>query len=240
MNYITLINDFWKADTVYSFSSNETRLYFFLLHTSNSLGWQNPFRLSYRQIALGANLTVKTIQSARNRLKQADLIDFKEGKKGSASTITNKATYAIGYVKITHQKDDQDTYQNDNQSTDQTTDQSRDINKPENKTKQNNKEKESNDSLKKNIEEREKDFKEELFKFCKSQGGKHDDSMIEAFFNYWSEYNVNTKNPKMKFEKENTFQISKRLATWKNLSKSTNNSNSNGTNKNDYFYGVED
>ena len=56
MNYIELINNFWKADLEFSFTGNETKLYMFLLHTSNSLGWQNPFRLSYRQIAIRVNL----------------------------------------------------------------------------------------------------------------------------------------------------------------------------------------
>lgn len=99
MNYIGLINNFWKVDIEYSFTGNETKLYMFLLHTSNSLGWKNPFRLSYRQIELGANLTVNTVKSARNKLKQAGLIDFKEGRRGSAKDIGNKAVYEIGLSK---------------------------------------------------------------------------------------------------------------------------------------------
>lgn len=93
MNYIELINNFWKADLEFSFTGNETKLYMFLLHTSNSLGWQNPFRLSYRQIAIRVNLGINTVKSARNRLKQAGLIDFSEGKRGCPRDIGNKAEY---------------------------------------------------------------------------------------------------------------------------------------------------
>lgn len=99
MNYIGLINNFWKVDIEYSFTGNETKLYMFLLHTSNSLGWKNPFRLSYRQIELGANLTVNTVKSARNKLKQAGLIDFAEGRRGSSKDIGNKAVYEIRLSK---------------------------------------------------------------------------------------------------------------------------------------------
>ncbi len=95
MNYIELINNFWKADLEFSFTGNETKLYMFLLYTSNSLGWQNPFRLSYRQIALRVNLGINTVKSARNRLKQAGLIDFSEGKRGCPRDMGNKAEYRI-------------------------------------------------------------------------------------------------------------------------------------------------
>lgn len=95
MNYIELINNFWKADLEFSFTGNETKLYMFLLYTSNSLSWQNPFRLSYRQIALRVNLGINTVKSARNRLKQAGLIDFSEGKRGCPRDIGNKAEYRL-------------------------------------------------------------------------------------------------------------------------------------------------
>lgn len=99
MNYIELINNFWKADLEFSFTGNETKLYMFLLHTSNSLGWQNPFRLSYRQIAIRVNLGINTVKSARNRLKQAGLIDFSEGKRGCPRDIGNKAEYRFRVSK---------------------------------------------------------------------------------------------------------------------------------------------
>lgn len=100
MNYIEMINNFWRVDAEYSFTGNETKLYMFLLHTSNRLGWKNPFRLSYRQIELGSTLTVNTVVSARNKLSQAGLISFEIGKKGCPKSIANKTVYEIRVSKI--------------------------------------------------------------------------------------------------------------------------------------------
>ena len=49
--------------------------------------------------------------------------------------------------------------------------------------------------------------------------------MIRQFFDYWTETNPN--GDKMRFEKENTFDVSKRLARWKLNSYNYNNSTSN-------------
>ena len=38
-------------------------------------------------------------------------------------------------------------------------------------------------------------------------------ALIREFFDYWTEHNENGK--KMRFEKEKTFEISRRLARWK-------------------------
>lgn len=134
MNYIELINNFWKADIEYSFTGNETKLYMFLLHTSNSLGWKNPFRLSYRQIELGCNLTVNTVKSARNKLRQAGLICFVEGRKGSSRDISNKTTYEIRLSNFDNQTGNQADNQPDNQAGNQADNQPEDINKLKLKT----------------------------------------------------------------------------------------------------------
>lgn len=134
MNYIELINNFWKADIEYSFTGNETKLYMFLLHTSNSLGWKNPFRLSYRQIELGCNLTVNTVKSARNKLRQAGLICFLEGRKGSSRDISNKTTYEIRLSNFDNQTGNQADNQPDNQTGNQMDNQPEDINKLKLKT----------------------------------------------------------------------------------------------------------
>jgi hypothetical protein len=69
-----------------------------------------------------------------------------------------------------------------------------------------------NRNKKENIKEREQEFKESLYPFCKSRGGQYEDSMVESFFNYWSEYTHNGK--KMLWETKPTWQTAKRLATW--------------------------
>jgi hypothetical protein len=65
---------------------------------------------------------------------------------------------------------------------------------------------------KKEIKEREQEFKETLYPFCKSRGGQYEDSMVENFFNYWSEYTHDGK--KMLWETKASWQTAKRLATW--------------------------
>lgn len=95
MNYIELINRFWVVNIEYSFTGNETKLYYYLVHISNSLGWKNPFRQSDSQISVGAGMSVNSIKSARNRLKQSGLISFKGGKQGNQKVIANKTLYRL-------------------------------------------------------------------------------------------------------------------------------------------------
>lgn len=62
-------------------------------------------------------------------------------------------------------------------------------------------------------------FGEKLIPFIEQYGKK----MIREFYDYWTEANENGR--KMRFEKEKTFDISKRLARWHkiNLEKKKNN-----------------
>lgn len=120
MNYIELVNQFWRSDIEHSFTGNESKLYFFLLHISNTLNWKNPFRLSYRQIELGSGLTVNTIKTARNRLKQAGLINFTPGRQGNAKNILNKATYELRLSKPDNQPANRTHNQNVNPAANRT------------------------------------------------------------------------------------------------------------------------
>lgn len=134
MNYIGMINNFWRVDAEYSFTGNETKLYMYLLHFSNRLGWKNPFRLSYRQIELGSALTVNTVVSARNKLKEAGLISFTIGKKGCPKNIDNKTTYELRLSKIDNHPEDQPDNLSDNHADSQPDNQPDDLsgNQPDN------------------------------------------------------------------------------------------------------------
>jgi len=55
-------------------------------------------------------------------------------------------------------------------------------------------------------------FKESLYPFTKSKGGTYENEMVKCFFDYWSE--LNKSGTKMRWELQQTFEISKRLATW--------------------------
>ena len=61
----------------------------------------------------------------------------------------------------------------------------------------------------KSLLERKEDFKNKVIPFQ----DKYSKELLKKFYNYWTE--KNEKGKKMKFEKERTFEISKRLVTWK-------------------------
>lgn len=93
MNYIELIKQFWQCDIEHSFNGSETRLYFYLLHTCNSLRWKNPFTHSDAHLAAVSGMSVNTLKTARNRLKQAGLLEFTPGSQGRGQS--HKATYKL-------------------------------------------------------------------------------------------------------------------------------------------------
>lgn len=82
MNYIDLINHFWRTDEGAQFTGWETKLYFYLIKTANSLGWVNVFWHSDSRVSANVGMSVNTMKTSRNRLKQAGLIDFVSGGKG--------------------------------------------------------------------------------------------------------------------------------------------------------------
>ena len=72
------------------------------------------------------------------------------------------------------------------------------------------------------LEVRKHAFGEKLIPYMKQYGK----ALIREFFDYWTEHNENGK--KMRFEKEKTFEISRRLARWsKNNSSNSKSSISN-------------
>ncbi|MBW3128857.1 hypothetical protein [Hymenobacter profundi] len=80
MNYISLINQFWAKDLEHSFTPNDIAVYFRLLERCNALGWKNPFNFSVDELLMKLRLKTKDpFTTARNRLKQAGLIEFKNG-----------------------------------------------------------------------------------------------------------------------------------------------------------------
>jgi hypothetical protein len=86
MNYIALLNQFWRLRREVPFSSAEADLYFYLLDISNGLNWKNPFQQSNALICATIGVSEKPLITARNRLKQHGLIDFTPGVKRSPST----------------------------------------------------------------------------------------------------------------------------------------------------------
>ena len=65
------------------------------------------------------------------------------------------------------------------------------------------------DSPQKTLEERKEEFHESLKPFVEKYG----ENLIEEFYNHWAQ--VNEGGTKMHWEKQKTFEIARRLATWK-------------------------
>lgn len=82
MTYIELINNFWRLDEDWQFTCCETRLYFYLLKTANRLGWVNSWTRSDAKVSSDVGVSANSMKTARNRLVQAGLIEFKSGGKG--------------------------------------------------------------------------------------------------------------------------------------------------------------
>jgi hypothetical protein len=83
MSYIDLINDFWLIDEQKEFTPNETRLYFFLLHLANRFFWKaERFEYGDEKMRAAVGISPDALRTARNHLKEANLIDFVAGGKG--------------------------------------------------------------------------------------------------------------------------------------------------------------
>lgn len=63
-----------------------------------------------------------------------------------------------------------------------------------------------------NLEKRKKAFGLSLKPFTQEHGGKYPRGMVNDFFEWWTEHGAN--DHKMRYEKRESFDISRRLATW--------------------------
>ena len=80
MTYLELINHFWAVDIVGGFSPSEKLLYFSLLYFANQLHWKvKELSIANNRILPLTGCSRKTLQEARETLKQYGLIDFKKG-----------------------------------------------------------------------------------------------------------------------------------------------------------------
>ena len=79
MNYIELINNFWRLHRGYSFSPIEIALYFYLVDICNGLGWKNPFNQTNTYIVGTLGISEKALYNARKSLEEAGLIEFASG-----------------------------------------------------------------------------------------------------------------------------------------------------------------
>ena len=79
MNLFDLLANFWRLDEQKNFSGNETRLYFFLIHLANRSFWPEWIEFADKRMVANANISLQVLKSARERLQEAELLEFVPG-----------------------------------------------------------------------------------------------------------------------------------------------------------------
>lgn len=204
MNYLELIRGFWRSHEEHSFSTTEIAVYFYLLEVCNICRWKNPFKRNNAKIEADLCISYNTLKNARNKLNQCGLIAFKT-KNGSPNVEYTLSNFDEVANEVSIKVSDEVT----NEVANKVLPTKDKLNK--NKTKNKNTPSGVKNVASKDATLKRKDsFYNSLVPFV----GKYTPEMIRNFFNYWSEMNVS--QTKMRFEKEKTWELSRRLATWAN------------------------
>ena len=85
MNYINIIEGFWKMNAYDRFSSSEIILYLYLVHICNQNYWNMPIACKTATLQSELGLNKSTIIRARAKLRERGLIEFTEGVQNSCS-----------------------------------------------------------------------------------------------------------------------------------------------------------
>ena len=88
MNYIHEMNLFKQWCRVNSPNTSEIVLWYALMAINNELGWVAHFKAPFVTLHPLTGLSERSIQSSRNKLRQAGLIQYEEGRKGKAGYYT--------------------------------------------------------------------------------------------------------------------------------------------------------
>jgi len=88
MNGYTLANTFRLLRESWRFTSTEADLYYELIGIANERGWPAGFQYSNQLICATIGISEKSLIAARNRLKQAGLLDFVSGHKRAPTAYT--------------------------------------------------------------------------------------------------------------------------------------------------------
>ncbi len=85
MNYINIIEGFWKMNAYDRVSSSEIILYLYLVHICNQNYWNMPIACKTATLQSELGLNKSTIIRARVKLRERGLIEFTEGVQNSCS-----------------------------------------------------------------------------------------------------------------------------------------------------------
>lgn len=116
MNYIELIRDFWRSHEAECFPTHAIALYFHLVEINNITSWKYSFKRNNSKICADLGISPAILNSSRNRLKQAGILDFKtingspnvtysvQGSITGGSRIDSQTTYL--YIFRNKESDD--------------------------------------------------------------------------------------------------------------------------------------
>jgi len=163
------------------------------------------------QLSMDLGLSERQIRTSLTKLKTTSELTIETNSKGSVITIVNYDSYQIiedERPALSPQSDQQTTTNNNNKKLrnkeDSIIDSGGNIPPPQKK---------------KSIPERKNDFKNLMIPYTNS----HSRDMLNEFFKYWTEHGVNDR--KMRFEKETSFNVERRLGTWIKKEKEFNKKN---------------
>ena len=193
---------------------------------------QGSFITSLGALSAELGMSMQQIRTALKKLQSSGEIVLKSTNKNTLITICNWASYQ-------GQNEGEQQTNNKQITNEQQTNNKQITTNKNNKERKKDKEEENiifddvafateqskTQPTKKTIEEREKDFYDEVAKFV----GQYSRDMLRAFFDYWSEPTQN-KN-KMRFENEKTWETGRRLRTWAKRDEQNSKSYNNGTNQ---------
>ena len=91
--------NFWTLQNSYQLGVTEIALYFYLVEVSNVCGWIGTFKRSNSKICADLSISFRTLQSARDRLKQIGILDFKT-RNGDANVTYTFANFAKVSAKV--------------------------------------------------------------------------------------------------------------------------------------------
>jgi len=99
MNYIDLLNHFWKINKEFSFTPNEKAVYFALLYKWNDLHRKNPFNYSNDHLTGDSGMSVNAMKKCRDVLRSNGLIDYNsgDGRKINTVYVINNSLKGVTY-----------------------------------------------------------------------------------------------------------------------------------------------
>ena len=181
-------------------SPQVSRLYFHLMLKANfkdkrwlgQLVKRGQLITSNKNLASELRLSVQSIRTALSKLNETGYITVGTTNRFTIITVVNYDKFQSAKGLVNKQKNNQtrnNQHSNNNQST---------------TTKEGNKEKKGN---KEKIVERKERFKKQVFEHT-----QYDLKILNGFYDYWSEFN--SEKSKMRFEKDDFFNVQKRLEKW--------------------------